>query len=59
VTITADPRALAQWETAGWRVKGGTYALKIATDAQTTVAEGTVKLTDRRLGSARAAFDTP
>ena len=59
VTITADPRALAQWETAGWRVKGGTYALKIATDAQTTVAAGTVRLTDRRLESARAAFDTP
>ncbi|MBE2992599.1 glycoside hydrolase family 3 protein [Sphingomonas sp. CFBP 13603] len=59
VTITADPRALARWETSGWRLKGGAYALKLATDAQTTIGAGTVILTDRRLASARAAFDTP
>lgn len=59
VTITADPRALARWDAAGWRLKGGAYALTLATDAQTTVAAGTVNLTDRRLASARAAFDTP
>jgi beta-glucosidase len=59
VTITADPRALARWEAAGWRLKGGAYALKLATDAQTTIGAGTVILTDRRLASGRAAFDTP
>ncbi|WP_107955807.1 beta-glucosidase family protein [Sphingomonas faeni] len=59
VTITADPRALARWETSGWRLKGGAYALKLATDAQTKIGAGTVILTDRRLASARAAFDTP
>ncbi|MES3046742.1 beta-glucosidase family protein [Sphingomonas faeni] len=59
VKITADPRALAQWEGAGWRLKGGAYALKLATDAQTMISEGTVGLTDRRLASGRAAFDTP
>jgi beta-glucosidase len=59
VTITADPRALARWDAAGWRLKGGAYALTLATDAQTTVAAGRVNLTDRRFASARAAFDTP
>jgi beta-glucosidase len=59
VTITADPRALARWEATGWRLKGGAYVLKLATDAQTTIGAGTVILTDRRLAPARAAFDTP
>lgn len=59
VTITADPRALARWEATGWRLKGGAYALKLATDAQTTIGAGTVIMTDRRLASIRAAFDTP
>ncbi len=58
VTITADPRALARWETDGWRVQGGAYALNLATDAQTTIATGTVDVADRRLVSARGAFDT-
>nr|WP_235525530.1 beta-glucosidase [Sphingomonas sp. Leaf34] len=59
VTITADPRALSRWGADGWRLKRGAYVLNLATDAQTTVAAGTVALTGRRLASARAAFDTP
>lgn len=59
LTSTAARRALPQWEAAGWRLKGGTYAVKLATDAQTAIAVGTVRLTEQRLASVRAAFDTP
>jgi beta-glucosidase len=59
LTITAARRALPQWEAAGWRLKGGTYAVKLATDAQTAIVVGTVRLTEQRLASVRAAFDTP
>ncbi len=56
VTIAADPRILARWESAGWRVASGAYALTLGTDAEHPVARGTVSLQGATLPSASAAL---
>lgn len=46
VTITADPRLLAEFDSAahGWRIDAGDYRIGVGTDAGTIESEQTVKL---------------
>jgi beta-glucosidase len=51
VTLTADPRLLADFDTAGnrWKVAGGTYQVAIGTDAGSMTVSGSAKLAAQSL----------
>jgi beta-glucosidase len=52
VTITADPRLLATFDTAAdaWRIVSGTHGISLAQAADTTEATTEVMLTARKFG---------
>jgi beta-glucosidase len=47
VTITADPRVLARWQTGRWRQAAGSYKLTLATDAAHPLQSASVALAQR------------
>ena len=49
VTMTVDPRLLADWNGNGWTVKGGAYSFALGADAESLGAPVTVKLGAQRL----------
>lgn len=51
VTLTADPRLLAEYDTArkGWAIAAGTYEVAIGTDAGTMTNTGSAKLSAQTL----------
>jgi len=49
VTLTADPRLLANWADHGWKVDAGAYDLFVGSDATTPVLSGRAKLAGANL----------
>jgi beta-glucosidase len=49
VTLTADPRLLANWADKGWRVDPGAYAVFVGSDATTPVLAGSATVTAANL----------
>jgi len=51
VTLTADPRLLADFDTAAhdWRLEGGTYTVGVSASAQDLKLDGSAKLAARRI----------
>ena len=51
VTITAEPRILAEYDTAlpGWRIAGGTYRAVIARNAENSELTGEIILSERTM----------
>jgi beta-glucosidase len=51
VTVTADPRLLASFDTAqhGWRIDAGSYGVAVGSDAESNSVAGSVKVAAARL----------
>jgi beta-glucosidase len=50
ITVTIDPRILAEWEDGKWQIAAGSYGFALGTSAEALGAEQTVKLTARSWG---------
>ena len=53
VTIAIDPRALADWSDGAWRITAGSYALTVASDADTPIATKTVTFAQQSISEKR------
>ncbi len=49
LTLTVDPRLLADWVDGGWTIKGGSYAFALGTSAVNLGPEAKVTVTGRRM----------
>ncbi|WP_082657508.1 MULTISPECIES: glycoside hydrolase family 3 C-terminal domain-containing protein [unclassified Sphingopyxis] len=50
VTVTVDPRLLADWKEGGWQIAGGAYEVALGTSAADLGPVQTVQLASRRWG---------
>jgi len=48
VTVTIDPRLLADWRGAGWSIPAGEYAFALGEDAEHLAAPVTVRMKARK-----------
>jgi beta-glucosidase len=50
VTVTLDPRLLAEWESGKWQIAAGAYGFALGTSAETLGTVQTIQLTARSWG---------